>query len=84
MKNKVLAEIYIPALDEEFDIYLPLNKNIANIIELIGKSICDIKRIDNIEYNTFSLYNRETCLKYPPDKLIRETNIRNGFRLILM
>ena len=32
MKNKVLTEIYVPQLDEEYDIYLPLNKNIANII----------------------------------------------------
>ncbi len=84
MKNKVLVEIYIPQLDEDYNIYLPLNKNIANIIILIGKSISELKRIDNFDYNSLSLYNRETTIKYNPDSLIRETNIRNGFRLILM
>lgn len=84
MKNKVLVEIYIPQLDEEYNIYLPLNKNIANVITLIGKSISELKRIDNFDYNSLSLYNRETTIKYNPDSLIKETNIRNGFRLILM
>lgn len=84
MKNKVLVEIYIPQLDENYNIYLPLNKNIANIITLIGKSISELKRIDNFDYNSLSLYNRETTIRYSPDSLIKETNIRNGFRLILM
>ena len=84
MKNKILTQIYIPQLDEEFNIFLPLNKNIANIIVLVCKSIGELKRINNIEYNKFSLYSRETSLKYPPDKLLKDTNIRNGFRLILM
>lgn len=84
MKNKVLTEIYIPQIDEKYNIYLPLNKNIAEIITLIGKSICEMKRIDRINYNSFSLYNGETGLIYPPEKIIRESNIRNGTRLILM
>ena len=84
MKNKVLTEIYVPQLDEEFNIFLPLNKNVADVIVLICKSIGEIKRIDNIEYSSFCLYNRETSLRYPFNKTIKETNIRNGFRLLLM
>ncbi len=84
MKNKVLTEIYVPQLDEEYDIYLPLNKNIANIIELICKSISEIKRIEKIDFDNYSLYNRETGTKYAPNRIIKETDIRNGFRLIMM
>ena len=84
MKNKVLTEIYIPSIDEKYNIYLPLNKNIAEIVTLIGKSCGELNRIDNINYNSFSLYNNDTGVVYAPDKLIRETNIRNGTRLIMM
>ena len=84
MKNKVLVEIYIPSLDEEYNIFLPLNKNIADIIMLIGKSISEMKLIDNIDFSNCSLYNRENILKYNPKSTIRETNIRNGVRLIFM
>ncbi len=84
MKNKVLVKIYIPSLDENFDIFLPLNKNIADIIMLIGKSISEMELIDNLDFSHYSLYNGETVLKYKPELTIRETNIRNGVRLILM
>ncbi len=84
MKNKILTEIYVPQLDESYDIYLPLNKNIANIIELICKSLTELKRVTKINFNNYSLYNRETGYKYLPNKIIKETDIRNGFRLILM
>lgn len=84
MKNKVLTEIYIAQLDETFHVYLPLNKNIANSIELICKAVSEYKRIEKINYKNLSLYNRETSLKYIPDLLIKDSNIRNGVRLILM
>ncbi|MGM9877631.1 MAG: hypothetical protein ACI33S_03180 [Bacilli bacterium] len=84
MKNKVLTEIYLSGLDEKFNVYLPLNKNIANIIELTCKAISEYKRITNIDYKKLSLYNHDTALKYSPDLLIRDSNIRNGTRLILM
>ena len=84
MKNKVLTQIYVAQLDEKFNVYLPLNKNIANTIELICKAISEYKRITNIDYKKLSFYNNETSLRYPPELLIKETNIRNGVRLILM
>lgn len=84
MKNKVLTEIYFAQLDEKFNIYLPLNKNVANIIELICKAISEYKRLSNIDYKKLSLYNHETSVKYTPDLLIKDSNIRNGMRLILM
>ena len=84
MKNKILTEIYFAQMDETFNIYLPLNKNIANSIELICKAISEYKRINNIDYKTLSLYNRDTSIKYNPELIIKNTNIRNGYRLILM
>ena len=29
MKNKILVDIYVPSFDEEYNIFIPLNKNIA-------------------------------------------------------
>lgn len=84
MKNKILVEINIPVIDETFDMYIPLNKNIANIIQLICKAINEINRIEELNFSSMSLYNDETALAYSPDIIIKESNIRNGTRLILM
>jgi hypothetical protein len=39
MKNKVIVKILVPEIYESYDVYLPINKKIGNIIELLNKSI---------------------------------------------
>lgn len=84
MKNKILVEIRIPHLDETYNIYLPLNKNVANVIVLIAKAIREMKNNDNINFDNCKLYNYDTGLAFPPNTIIRESIIRNGSILILL
>ena len=32
MKNKVLIELIVPEIDEKYNLYIPINKRIGNII----------------------------------------------------
>ena len=84
MKNKILIKIYFLQLDDTFELYIPINKNIANIIELICKAISEMKNIEKIDYNNLALYNHDTSIIYSPDIIIKNSNIKNGTRLILM
>lgn len=84
MKNKVLIELIVPDIDEKFNLYIPINKRIGNIIVLLNKAV---KELTNGLYdgtNKTTLYNRVTNEKYAVNSLVRETNIRNGTILILM
>ena len=40
------------------------------------RAVQEYKRINNIDYKTLSLYNRETSIKYNPELIIKNTNIR--------
>ena len=82
MNNKVLVEIIVPELEKSFDIFLPINKKVGNIIILLNKAINEIDKSHNKVNN--SLYNRETSAKYDIDVLIYNTDIRNGTSLILI
>ena len=84
MKNKILVNIYIPQLDEEYDLYIPLNKNIANIILLVEKTIKEQTGITEINLTNLLLYNTNNGMSYDPGSIIRETNIKNSDKLILM
>lgn len=84
MKNKVLIKLLVPEIDEEFDIFLPINKRIGNIILLVIKSIMEIRVGSYNLSSSSSLYNRETGQRYSEQSLVRETDIRNGSNLILM
>ncbi len=84
MKNKVLIELIVPDIDEKFNLYIPINKRIGNIVVLLNKAV---KELTNGLYdgnNKTILYNKVTNERYAVNSLVRETNIRNGTVLILM
>ena len=37
--NKVLVKLHVPLLEEVYDIWLPLNKKISNVIILLVKAV---------------------------------------------
>lgn len=84
MKNKILVELLVPDIEKRYNIFLPINKTIGNVIILLSKSLEELNNNPNINFDTACLYNSETCLTYKPDQIIRESNIRNGSVLILM
>jgi len=84
MKNKVIISLSIPEIDKKYDVYLPINKKIGNIIELLNKAINEITDGEYILSKSNSLYNATTKEKYPSDILLANTNIRNGSELILI
>ena len=84
MNNKVLVEIIIPTIEKKYDVYLPVNKKIGNVINLLCKAIKEIDG-DGFDYtNQTSLYNNFNGQKYNPNDIIRKTDIRNGSKLIIM
>ena len=84
MKNKVLVHLIIPDIDESYDIYIPVNIRIGMVIKLLNKSLVDIsKGLYEIKDNR-NLYNMEDTTIYDINKLVRETNIRNGVNVIFM
>lgn len=84
MKNKLLVEIIIPELDESFNVFLPVNKKVGNILELFHKSVIDLTNGNYAPNPNAVFYNRETGIKYESDVLIKDTDIRNGTILILI
>ena len=84
MDNKVLVSLFVPEIGKNYDIYLPVNKKIGNIIILLNKAI---NELSNGNYKLDSnnlLYNVETKQIYNPDMLLAYTNIRNGTKLLLI
>lgn len=84
MKNKVLVNLIVPEIDRNFDVYLPINKKIGNIINLLNKTISEMSNGEYKESITDILYNVTTGERYYPDVLLVNTNIRNGTKLVLL
>ena len=42
MKNKVLVHLLIPEIDQEYDVFIPINVRIGTVIELLNKSLMEL------------------------------------------
>lgn len=84
MNNKVLVKLYVPTIEKKFDIWIPLNKRVCNVIALCVKAVNEFSRGYYKPEKLPTLYDRETAQAYDVNQTIIETNIRNGTELIMM
>lgn len=84
MDNKVLVDLIVPEINQSFDVYLPINKKIGNIIILLNKAINELSNGIYPISKENKLYNVTTRNIYSPDVLLANTDIRNGTKLVMI
>jgi len=85
MKNKVLVQLIVPYLESKYDLFIPINKRIGNVIELLCKMLNEITNgLYNENSDDKKLYNAVTGEMYNIQDLVRKTNIRNGSKIVLL
>ena len=77
MNNKMLVIVYVPFLDEEFDIFIPINKKVGTIKNIIISSI-------GIDNTNRVLINEEDNKEIENNVYVKNSSIKNGSRLILV
>ncbi len=83
-KNKVLVELIVPSIDERYNVYFPINRRIGNVICLTNKLLFEETNGLYVGSNSTVFCDGETGDVYNMNSLVRETNIRNGSRVIMM
>lgn len=84
MKNKLLIKLYVPAIDSEYEIFIPTNETIKKVVGLIIKCIEDLSDITLSSNSTYYLIDPELSAIYPNSAIIRDTNIVNDKKIILL
>lgn len=84
MNNKVCVELIVPAIEERYNVFIPINKKTLEIIYLLSKAINEMSNGFFEISNTVSLINGSTGLNYDVDKTFLENGILNGSKIILM
>ena len=82
--NKVLVILTVPDLDDSYDVFIPINRKIGNIIELLNKSLNELTKGVYVGGKQQNLYNKYTGARYNNNLLVIETDIRNGTHRILI
>ena len=84
MKNKVLVKVYVPSIDEEYEIYIPTNETIKKVLELLIKSIYELSDSNLDQEEKHYILDPDTSTIYTNDQIIRDTNIKNSKKVILI
>ena len=84
MKNKVNVDVIVPALEEQYNVFIPVNKKTIEIIFLLNKAINDISSGSFPINNELSLIDGFTGSVYDINKTVKENKILNGSKLIIM
>ena len=85
MNNKILIEVIVPLLEENFEIYIPVNKRISTVIKLIEKSL---NEITNGYYPTqkenSGIIDEESGSVFDVNLTVKESKMINGSKIILI
>lgn len=84
MKSKVNVDLIIPALEEQFNIFIPVNKKTIEVIFLLSKAINEISSGCFPISNELTLIDGFTGSVYDINKTVKENKIMNGSKIILM
>ena len=84
MKNKVLVKVYVPSIDEEYEIYIPTNESVKKVLELIVKSVYELSDSSFDINKEHFIFDPDTSNLYTEELIIRDTNINNNKKIILI
>ena len=83
-KNKILIELEIPLIEKKYDLFIPINKKIGTIKKLIEDSLIELSDGAYISTEESNFYSKDTGEIYNVNKNVRDTDLKNGSRIILI
>ena len=83
-KNKILIELEIPLIEKKFDLFIPINKHIGTIKKLIEESLVDLTENAYIPKEDTNFYSKETGDIYSVNDIVKDTDLKNGSKIILI
>lgn len=82
--DKVLVKLYVPIVDESYEVWIPLNKKISDVIIMLSKGVNELKNGFYQPDEMPVLYNRTTGKQYEMDVIVEDSDIKNGTELVMV
>ena len=83
MQNKILVIVYVPMIEREFDVYIPIVKKVGTVKNLIIKIVEENSDGIFVNDNCKNLYDKLSGEKIDDQLFVKESIIKNGSKLIL-
>ncbi len=83
-RNKILIELEIPLIEKKYDLFIPINKKIGTIKSLIDKALVELTDSAYSPNNESNFYSKDSGEIYDVNKTVRDTDLKNGSRILLI
>ena len=82
--EKVLVEVFIPAIDSTYDMFIPRTSNMAEVLELLKKAVTDLSDGRFAATDETAVCYRESGAIINVNMSVYELGIQNGSKLMLI
>ena len=82
--DKVLIDIFLPAINRSFEVYIPLDSKFYEITPLVSKMLSELSNGLFISGDDSILYERKTGNILNINMSARQLNFKNGDNLMLL
>lgn len=84
MNNKALVEISVPASGQKYDVYIPLECKMSEVITMVAGALSDLSEGKYKATKDAILCNADTGIIFNVNMEVAELGIKTGSRLMLI
>lgn len=84
MNNKALVEISVPASSQKFDVYIPLECKMSEVIAMVSNALSDLTNGNYKANDEAILCDADSGIIYNVNMEVAELGIKTGTRLMLI
>lgn len=84
MNHKALVEISVPAAGQKFDVYIPLESKMSEVVKMVSSALSDLSDGKYKATDEAILCDAETGIIFNINMEVAELGIKTGSRLMLI
>ena len=81
--NKLLISIYVPSIEQTYDLFIPINKKLGTIKKYLIESIVELSG-GLFKNQRYTFLDVDTGIEYKDDILVKDSGIKNGARIMII
>ena len=84
MKNKINVDVLVPAINETYSLFIPINKKVGEIINLLNQAINELTEGAFPISDNLSLVDLYSGDVYDVNVIVKNNDILDGSKLVLL
>ena len=82
--SKILTEVFVPSIRETFEIYIPLDSRISEVLTLIEQAVQELTGGAFLPDRQVVLCERNSGMVYNINMTVEQVGLKNGSQLMIL